>query len=128
MQVANGFLPEDRREAGDKKLPLQKLDAPVVWGVPIEHDNMNRHEWPICRELGLPLRANYGDMRDGGSSKNSQLTTLMHRWVEEENQENAKKLAERLGGSVGGVSCPVCRASFTSKVKLGQHQRTAGRL
>jgi hypothetical protein len=27
----------------------------------IEMDNMSRHEWPICREIGVPYRSNYRD-------------------------------------------------------------------
>jgi hypothetical protein len=32
------------------------------WFVVIDVDNMSRHEWPICRELGLPVRMNYTDL------------------------------------------------------------------
>ncbi len=32
------------------------------WFVVIDIDNMSRHEWPICREMGLPVRMNYTDL------------------------------------------------------------------
>lgn len=43
-----------------KKSPLKKTG----WSVPVETDNLIKHEWPICRELGMPeehLR-NYTDL------------------------------------------------------------------
>jgi hypothetical protein len=36
--------------------------AKQSWFVVIDVDNMSRHEWPICRELGLPVRLNYTDL------------------------------------------------------------------
>lgn len=36
--------------------------AKQSWAVVVDIDNMARHEWPICRELGLPVRMNYTDL------------------------------------------------------------------
>jgi hypothetical protein len=38
---------------------------PQKWFVVIDVDNMQRHEWPICREMGLPVRLNYTDLNVG---------------------------------------------------------------
>lgn len=32
------------------------------WFVVIDVDNMQRHEWPICTEMGLPIRMHYSDL------------------------------------------------------------------
>jgi hypothetical protein len=32
------------------------------WFVVIDIDNMQRHEWPICSEMGLPIRMHYTDL------------------------------------------------------------------
>src|SRR5262245_54493998 len=49
---------------------------PPVWGAKIEMDNMSRHEWPICVELGITPRVNYRDINgesDGEPSLTSQI-------------------------------------------------------
>jgi hypothetical protein len=33
-----------------------------TWFVVIDVDNMQRHEWPICTEMGLPIRMHYSDL------------------------------------------------------------------
>jgi hypothetical protein len=33
-----------------------------TWFVVIDVDNMQRHEWPICTEMGLPIRMHYTDL------------------------------------------------------------------
>ena len=33
-----------------------------AWFVVLDVDNIQRHEWPICKEMGLPLRMNYTDL------------------------------------------------------------------
>jgi hypothetical protein len=103
------FLPDASKETGG-----QQLETPVGWGVPIEHDNMRRHEWPVCREMGLPLRCNYGDIRLGNSAPAQQLTTMMKRWAEEEAAKKTATMSERTGAVTKGayrgkVECPKCK-------------------
>ena len=111
------FLP--KTQAGDAGV-TQKMKSPVVWGVPIEHDNMRRHEWKICREMGLPLRSNYGDIADGGSAKNSSLTTQMFRWIKEDEEAMAAKNAARIERPA--TVCTVCNVDFKSFIKLNAHK------
>jgi hypothetical protein len=44
------------------------------WGRVIEMDNMERHEWPICREIGVPYRLNYRDL-DGTTTAEASMTS-----------------------------------------------------
>jgi hypothetical protein len=97
-----------------EELAQVKKNRPV-WSVHIESDNMARHEWPICRELGLPYRQNYRDINvtsDGAPSTTSQI----RRKVEQEakaQREKAEEEAKRKGqvkvmktGAL--VECPRC--------------------
>jgi len=111
------FLPETQDVDA---VVTQKMNSPVVWGVPIEHDNMRRHEWKICREMGLPLRSNYGDIANGGSGKNRQLTTQMHRWIKEEEDANAAKNASRI--ELPSTVCTVCNVDFKKFNMLNAHK------
>jgi hypothetical protein len=114
------FLPDV--EAGGP--PRQKLDAPVGWAVPTEQDNMARHEWPICLEMGLPLRSNYGDIRLGASAPAAQLTTFMKRWADEAAADKARQQAERVGGvRAGAVACPHCKGEQASFQAMRSHER-----
>lgn len=118
------FLPEKEFLDEARKKPVQKLAAPVVWGVPIEHDNMRRHEWPICRELGLPLRRNYGDMSPGNSFKNRNLDSHMNAWIREEEKAkqaaNTSRLAEIPKGQ---KQCDHTGCTFVgSNIKVTQHK------
>jgi hypothetical protein len=60
-------MPPGPTPPGGKSLvrdPYQLQSLRVVrpqWGVRIETDNLSRHEWPICEELGYPKR-NYTDL------------------------------------------------------------------
>ena len=52
--------------------PLQKVNQilpkrserpkALSWFAVVDIDNIQQHEWPICRELALPLRFNYTDL------------------------------------------------------------------
>jgi hypothetical protein len=64
---------------------------PPKWGVPIEEDNMSRHEWPICIELGLPLRKNYRDVNASTTGAPSATSIIALKAVEFEKQETARK-------------------------------------
>ncbi len=103
---------KDRSEHGPK------------WMVAIELDNMSRHEWPICRELGLPRRANYRDINctsDGAPS----LTSVIRNKVVQEKAREQKQLRERgteLKGLGAGVKvCPTCKLPFKSSLALNTH-------
>jgi hypothetical protein len=51
MRLEKGLtFPEVR-----KILPTSKPVAPG-WAVRVESDNMNKHEWPMCKEAGYPCR------------------------------------------------------------------------
>jgi hypothetical protein len=78
---------------------------PPVWGAKIEMDNMSRHEWPICRELGIVPRSNYRDINgesDGAPSLTSQIT----RMAEAEKKKNAT--LKEVIVPPGQVKCPYC--------------------
>jgi hypothetical protein len=112
------FLPDV--EAG-----RQRLEAPVGWSVPTEQDNMTRHEWPICWEMGLPLRSNYGDIRLGASAPAAQLTTMMKRWAEEAAAEKARKQAAEVQGvKASNAVCFHCKTGFESMQAVLAHQKT----
>jgi len=83
------FLPEVDEETGGQLL------NPVGWSVPIEQDNMHRHEMPICREMGLPLRSNYADIKLGDPSPGAQqLNTVMQRMIKDEEDAASAKRAQ----------------------------------
>jgi hypothetical protein len=48
------------------------------WGRVLEMDNMARHEWPICREIGVPYRTNYRDL-DATTTAEASLTSQIIR-------------------------------------------------
>ena len=84
---------------------------PPVWGAKIEMDNMSRHEWPICKEMGIEPRTNYRDINgesDGAPSLTSQIT----RMAEIEAKKNAalKEPAPKVAANAfkGKVQCPRC--------------------
>jgi hypothetical protein len=113
------FLPER-----DEQHAQQKLEAPVGWSVPTEQDNMNRHEWPICREMGLPLRSNYGDIKLAGTAAAQQLTTMMKKWADEAAKAKAATMSARVGTVV--KVCPECNGQFPSMKALFDHKRETG--
>lgn len=99
-------------EAALKKAP--------VWGRAIEMDNMERHEWPICRELGIPIRTNYRDL-DATTTAQASLTTQIARLAEKKKHElaqaEARQEAERQrvlaesGTGKATLTCPKCGMS-----------------
>jgi hypothetical protein len=118
--VRGGTLPTDE-EFNEFK--------PPVWGPAIEMDNMARHEWTICDELGLPKRANYRDINCTSDSAPS-VTSMIRRKVaavvaQEKAREEAKRLeAERQKQArTAQVKCshPGCDMAFKSKLELNLH-------
>jgi len=99
-----GFLGADAAGgvAGKQKAPLGDKEEyePPKWGVVIEEDNMSRHEWPICIELGLPLRKNYRDVNastNGGLSTTSIIAAKARAFEKQEADRKAAKEAEMQG-------------------------------
>lgn len=96
------------------------------WGRAIEMDNMARHEWPICRELGLPLRTNYRDIHATSDGQPS-LTSQIRRKAEEaerrarEHQEAKAAELQKLQGSASVLRCS-CGQAFPSAMKLNMHK------
>jgi len=90
---------------------------PPVWGAKIEMDNMARHEWPVCTELGLGQRVNYRDINvtsDGAPSQTSQI----RRMALAEQKKNAALKEVIL--APGTVKCPYC--AFTkSRMFVNNH-------
>ena len=92
---------------------------PPVWGTHIEMDNMSRHEWPICREMKLPLRMNYRDI-NGESDGAPSLTSQIRKKAEQlANQQ--KKLDETKQVKLAGGKCPYCTEVFKSNSFLNSH-------
>lgn len=44
------------------QLASHKREVEPKWNVRVDSDNLVKHEWPICEEMGLPKR-NYNDMK-----------------------------------------------------------------
>lgn len=78
---------------------------PPVWGAKIEMDNMSRHEWPICTEMGIGQRVNYRDI-NGESDGEPSLTSRIRRMAEIEKRKNETLKAVIL--KPGQVKCPYC--------------------
>lgn len=100
---------------------------PPVWNVAIEEDNMSRHEWPICMELGLPRRKNYRDinvMSTGEGSPTSQIALKARLKEEKERKEREEKAAElaKMPASVGSFTCKECGKAFLNKGGLFGHR------
>jgi hypothetical protein len=91
---------------------------PPVWGAKIEMDNMSRHEWRICAELGITLRVNYRDLdseSDGAPSLTSQIRRKAE--IEARTTEQIKTSAPAVG--TNKKPCPHCKAMFTERMLVG---------
>lgn len=83
----------------------------TAWDPIVEMDNMSRHEWPICRELGIGYRKNYADLGGHTGGRGRQLDTLLKRRIEKrEEEERAKKAQVQLAPG----KCPYCSKTFKS--------------
>lgn len=92
---------------------------PPVWGVQIEMDNMARHEWPICAELGLPIRKNYRDINGesvGEASLSSQIRQRALAW-----ERAQQTLGETKSVALSPGQCPYCPRKFNSNSFLRSH-------
>ena len=103
---------------------LKKDDTPK-WGRVIEMDNMSRHEWPVCRELGLAYRTNYRDL-DGKTEGQDSVTSQIRMRAREEQQklaaeaEKARKEKEERDKANQKLTCPTCHKPF-SKIMMTRH-------
>jgi hypothetical protein len=121
-----GKLPYKKPDVFQSKAEFDEFRAPA-WGPVIEMDNMARHEWPICREMGLPLRANYRDINCTSDSSPS-LTSLIRRKVEEElarerakaeaKAQEARRIAQ---ANAAGAVCAVCGERCKNAMMLKHH-------
>ena len=99
----------------------------TAWGVVIEMDNMSRHEWPVCKELGLPRRVNYRDINATSVGPNSATSQILARAQAEEEQERImveRALAAKSAGMPATSAtniCPKCQKSFRSAILLRNH-------
>ncbi len=98
-------------------LTVEELEAfqPVTgFSIRIEADNMARHEWPICRQLGIPLRVNYRDIGGTSTATASQTSVLLKR--------KAESSQRKVDLAPGMVKCPYC--DFTkSRMFVNSHIR-----
>jgi hypothetical protein len=94
----------------------EEIDAfkPVTgYSVHIEADNIAKHEWPICDELGIPRRVNYRDISGKSTATASQTSTLLKR------QSQAQKKDQPKVASMTKSECPKChKMVLTSAVSL----------
>lgn len=126
---AVGKLPYAKPDVFQSKAEFDEFRAPA-WGPVIEMDNMARHEWPICREMGLPLRANYRDINCTSDSAPS-VTSLIRRKVLEDlareearKTEKARELLRIAQANAAGAACPVCRLPFKNAMMLRHHMHS----
>ncbi len=84
---------------------LEQFQPISGYSVRIEADNIARHEWPICDELGIPRRVNYRDIGGRSGSKASQTSSLLRRQA----AAKAAKAEVKVGSLGGKVECPKCK-------------------
>ena len=104
-----------------------ELKAGPQWGRAIEMDNMSRHEWPICIELGLPLRQNYRDINATSDGQPSLTSMIRQKGAAAEARAQEAMLAKaaeltKLQGPAGSQVCPLCGKSLPSAAKLRGHR------
>ena len=76
---------------------------------------MARHEWPICREKGIPLRVNYRDIGGASTATASQTSVLLKR--------KAESSRAKIDLAPGTVKCPYCDFA-KSRMFVQGHIRT----
>jgi len=82
---------------------LDEIKAITGYGVRIESDNMARHEWPICDEMGIPRRMNYRDISGTSTATASQTSMLLKRAGETQAKKDAPVV-----NAIAMVICPRC--------------------
>jgi hypothetical protein len=114
LNPKGGFSVSEGDRRGDWLLTAQDLEQfkPISgYSVRIESDNMARHEWPICDELGLPRRRNYRDIQGTSTPKASQTSILLKRKAE----QDVVKAPVKVGSLGGKVACPKCRKLVSAR-------------
>ncbi len=105
--------------------PLFKAWDPIV-----EMDNMNRHEFPICREMGIGYRKNYMDLGGKSGGDGAQLSQLLKRKMDDEEariakaKQNASDPAMEASKQGAGMThfCPASKITITGKIRIGNHK------
>lgn len=92
---------------------LEEFQPITGFSVRIEGDNMARHEWPICRELGIPLRLNYRDIGGSSTATASLTSTLLKR--------QAQSSQSKVDMPQTGLKCPYCDYTKSNKVFVNRH-------
>lgn len=97
-------------------LTVAELEAfqPITgFSVRIEADNMSRHEWPICREMGIPLRVNYRDIGGDSTATASLTSTLLKR--------QAEASRSKVDMPASGIKCPYCSFTKSNAAFVNRH-------
>jgi hypothetical protein len=121
-----GKLPYKTPDVFQSKEEFDQFRAPA-WGPVIEMDNMARHEWPICREMLLPLRANYRDINCTSDSSPSVTSLIRRKVLEDLAREQAKadlkakELLRIAAAKSAGADCPLCKKPFKNAMMLKHH-------
>jgi len=117
---------------GDSSHVLKQTDqSPLftAWDPIVEMDNMNRHEFPICREMGIGYRNNYMDLGGTSGGHNAELAELLRRKMEAEELKAAQAKADpvmdaiKLGSGATHV-CPVTKTTITGATRIRSHKFT----
>ena len=102
-----------------------------TWNVRIESDNMARHEMPICQEIGISYRYNYGNIVGASTGTVSETSTIYgtaRAAAEEVIAAEARKVAAlqaeaeaRKLQSANKIPCTLCSEVFKSMMQLRNH-------
>lgn len=113
------------KKTGDESvLPAKETVSSIAWSVKIELDNMSRHEWPICKELGLPMRANYRDINSRSAAVESTTSSIQAKLrVQFERERQAALAKQREAEAIikrgkKQKVCPHCHEEYSGMYML----------
>ena len=117
----------ERKAGANAAHILKAKDMPplfTAWDPVVEMDNMARHEWPICREMGIGYRKNYCDLGGKTGGHGAQMSELLRRAIEaKEKQDALAKVSDFDVGAAGVWTCKVNPAKkFTGTSKIAIHK------
>ena len=117
MRMATGGV----RKAGATVDHILKSDEMpplfTAWDPVVEMDNMSRHEWPICQEIGIGYRKNYCDPGGKNGGHGLQLSELLRRAIEaKEAEDRAASAAKSSDVNVGAGLVWTCRVNPDLKI------------
>jgi hypothetical protein len=100
---------------------------PLAWDAVVEMDNMDRHEWPICREMKIPYRKNYCDLGGTTGAAAAQPDTLIERKIndieEKERQAALEKDKELKAATSGEYTCKGNpKLVITGSLRINSHK------